>query len=83
MSADTATYSFYWLDRALGGIGANRADATTRDCYISDFALTYSGSYNKSSLGSVGSYGFWQSSTVGSSLNSYYLTVGSSGYVDP
>ncbi|MBR3177486.1 hypothetical protein IKF27_01615, partial [Candidatus Saccharibacteria bacterium] len=81
--SSTATYSFYWLDKTLGGTGANRTDATTRDHYVNDFALSYSGLYDNSSLYSVGSHGNWWSSTVNDSYSSYFLDVGSSGGVLP
>ena len=86
--SSTSTHSFYWLDRALGGTGANRTDTTTRDKFLNQASFGYTGNYLTSgyltsTLYNVGSYGIWWSSTVSNSSNAYRLNLGSNGGVNP
>lgn len=68
------TKSWYALDRALGGSGTNRTDATQLDKYLnSPYYFGYSGLYNyNGGVNKQGSSGYWWSRSAGTTAGGAY-----------
>ena len=74
---------FSYLDRKMGGTGAYQS-TTAGSLRWRQFPVNflYSGTFSTSSAYNRGRYGYYWSSTAYNNLNSYYLSLDSSG-VDP
>ena len=82
----SATKSWYALDKALGGTGANRADTTQRDKFISSpYNFPYSGYYNYGGgVYNQGSVGYWWSrSAFTTAGQAYRFILNTNGLVYP
>ena len=75
---------FVNLDKALGGTGENRTDATIRDLYFSNWGASFSGYCSPTgALGVQGSWAFYWALTQDGPTTGDMLVLNADGFVGP